>query len=117
MDTTAIPTPFCEFHSQVEENWLDFNGHMNVAYYLRALDERLERLPVFDVRYMDDVLILAESRWKLRRALAQAPRWKQRRALLLQPALRQRLMGITRQQQMRQQLQQQSLGQVGKIGR
>ncbi len=40
------------------------------ALYLRALDERLERLPVFAVRYMDDVLILAPSRWKLRRALA-----------------------------------------------
>ena len=39
------------------------------AFFLRALDERLERLPVFAVRYMDDVLILAESRWKLRRAV------------------------------------------------
>ena len=40
------------------------------AFYLRALDERLARLPVFAVRYMDDVLILAESRWKLRRAVS-----------------------------------------------
>ncbi len=43
MDTTAIPTPFCEFHSQVEENWLDFNGHMNVTYYTRAFDDATER--------------------------------------------------------------------------
>ena len=29
----------------------------------------MERSRVFAVRYMDDALILAESRWKLRRAL------------------------------------------------
>ncbi|MCE2509943.1 MAG: thioesterase family protein [Alphaproteobacteria bacterium] len=39
MDTAAIPMPFCEFHSRVEEGWLDFNGHMNVAYYTRAFDD------------------------------------------------------------------------------
>ncbi|MGB1547099.1 MAG: thioesterase family protein [Alphaproteobacteria bacterium] len=39
MNTAAIPAPFCEFHSKVEESWLDFNGHMNVAYYTRAFDD------------------------------------------------------------------------------
>ena len=42
MDTAAIQTPFCEFRSRVEESWLDFNGHMNVAYYTRAFDDATE---------------------------------------------------------------------------
>ncbi|MEM9281592.1 MAG: reverse transcriptase/maturase family protein [Verrucomicrobiota bacterium] len=40
------------------------------ALYLRKLDQRLSRLPgVFYVRFMDDWVILAETRWKLRRAI------------------------------------------------
>ncbi|MGK0185781.1 MAG: RNA-directed DNA polymerase [Verrucomicrobiales bacterium] len=40
------------------------------AVYLDRLDRRLENLPgVFYVRFMDDWIILAESRWKLRRAV------------------------------------------------
>ena len=40
------------------------------ALYLRGLDERLEGLRgVFYARFMDDWVILAESRWKLRRAV------------------------------------------------
>ena len=34
-----IQVPFCDFHGKVKEDWLDFNGHMNVAYYTRAVDD------------------------------------------------------------------------------
>jgi len=41
--------------------------------YLKGLDERPGALPqsagVLYLRYMDDILILATSRWKLRRAI------------------------------------------------
>jgi hypothetical protein len=39
------------------------------ALYLRALDERLERLGLFYVRFMDDWVVLAPTRWKLRKAI------------------------------------------------
>lgn len=39
MNSEAIPTPFCAYKSRVEKDWLDYNGHMNVAYYTRAFDE------------------------------------------------------------------------------
>jgi RNA-directed DNA polymerase len=39
------------------------------AWYLRELDRRLERLGVKYFRYMDDILILAETRWKLKQAI------------------------------------------------
>ena len=35
----TIQAPFCDFHGKVAESWLDFNGHMNVAYYTRAVDD------------------------------------------------------------------------------
>ena len=35
---TPIPTPFLCTHLKVLPEWIDGNGHMNVAYYLRAFD-------------------------------------------------------------------------------
>jgi RNA-directed DNA polymerase len=39
------------------------------AFFLLELDQRLERLGLFFVRFMDDILVLSPSRWKLRRAV------------------------------------------------
>lgn len=39
------------------------------AIFLHALDKRLERLGLFYVRFMDDWIVLAPTRWKLRRAV------------------------------------------------
>ena len=39
------------------------------AFFLSELDEALERTGLFFVRYMDDVIVLAPTRWKLRRAV------------------------------------------------
>lgn len=40
------------------------------ALYLKALDDALGRSGLYYVRYMDDIVILAPSRWQLRRAVA-----------------------------------------------
>jgi hypothetical protein len=39
------------------------------AFYLNRLDAALEKLDLFYVRFMDDILVLAPTRWKLRRAV------------------------------------------------
>jgi len=39
------------------------------AFYLMDLDNRMETLDVAYFRYMDDILILAPTRWKLKRAI------------------------------------------------
>jgi len=39
------------------------------AFYLLDLDRKMERLDVKYVRYMDDILILAKTRWKLKKAI------------------------------------------------
>jgi retron-type reverse transcriptase len=39
------------------------------AFFLNRLDEQMERLGLFYVRFMDDVLVLAPTRWRLRRAV------------------------------------------------
>jgi hypothetical protein len=39
------------------------------AFFLAELDERLEATGLFFVRFMDDILVLAPTRWKLRRAV------------------------------------------------
>lgn len=31
--------PFCSYQSCVQPDWIDFNGHMNVAYYVLAFDQ------------------------------------------------------------------------------
>jgi RNA-directed DNA polymerase len=40
------------------------------AFYLFDLDRRMEGLDVKYFRYMDDILILARTRWKLKKAIA-----------------------------------------------
>ena len=40
------------------------------AFFLRRLDQRMSRLGLFYVRFMDDILVLAPTRWKLRKAVA-----------------------------------------------
>ena len=39
------------------------------AFYLSELDAQLECLGLFYVRYMDDILVLSPTRWKLRHAV------------------------------------------------
>ena len=39
------------------------------AFFLTEIDEALERLGLFSIRYMDDILVLAPTRWKLRQAV------------------------------------------------
>jgi hypothetical protein len=39
------------------------------AFYLMELDQKMEKLDVKYIRYMDDILILAPTRWKLRKAV------------------------------------------------
>ncbi len=39
------------------------------AFFLHELDQRMERTGLFYVRFMDDILVLAPSRWKLRCAV------------------------------------------------
>jgi hypothetical protein len=39
------------------------------AFYLLELDRRMEKLDVKYFRYMDDILILAPTRWKLKKAI------------------------------------------------
>ena len=39
------------------------------AFFLKELDDRLERLGLFYVRYMDDILVLSPTRWRLRKAV------------------------------------------------
>jgi hypothetical protein len=39
------------------------------AFFLTELDDALEHLGLFAVRYMDDILVLAPTRWKLRAAV------------------------------------------------
>jgi len=39
------------------------------AFFLHELDERMERGSLFYVRFMDDILVLAPTRWTLRRAV------------------------------------------------
>ena len=35
------------------------------AFFLKALDQRMERLGLFYIRFMDDILVLAPTRWRL----------------------------------------------------
>jgi hypothetical protein len=39
------------------------------AFFLNALDERMEKSGLFYVRFMDDILVLSPTRWKLRHAV------------------------------------------------
>lgn len=37
-DANAIPTPFDRFRTEIRQEWIDYNGHMNVAYYVLVFD-------------------------------------------------------------------------------
>ncbi|MDJ0816201.1 MAG: reverse transcriptase domain-containing protein [Desulfobacterales bacterium] len=39
------------------------------AFYLLELDQKIEKLETKNFRYMDDILILAPTRWKLKKAI------------------------------------------------
>ena len=39
------------------------------SFYLYELDKKMEAKPVYYRRYMDDIIVLSPSRWKLRRAI------------------------------------------------
>ena len=39
LDITQIPAPLEIYSERVRPEWIDHNGHMNVAYYLMAFDE------------------------------------------------------------------------------
>ncbi len=39
------------------------------ALYLKPLDDRMKELDVFYARFMDDWIIIAPTRWKLRKAI------------------------------------------------
>ena len=41
------------------------------AFFLHELDQSMERSGLFYARFMDDILVLAPTRWKLRRAVRQ----------------------------------------------
>ncbi len=47
MNMQNIPTPLELPPTTVKPEWIDFNGHMNVAYYLLAFDEASETLDAF----------------------------------------------------------------------
>jgi hypothetical protein len=49
--------------------WVARSPNCWEAFFLGELDTRLEATGLFYVRYMDDVLVLAPTRWKLRRAV------------------------------------------------
>ena len=38
----TIPAPFSEYTCRVQDNWIDYNGHMNVGYYLVSFDEAIK---------------------------------------------------------------------------
>jgi hypothetical protein len=40
------------------------------AFFLNALDDTMKRPGIFYVRFMDDIVVLAKTRWKLRSAVA-----------------------------------------------
>jgi hypothetical protein len=37
--------------------------------FLKQLDDRMERMGLFYVRFMDDILVLSPTRWRLRKAV------------------------------------------------
>lgn len=43
-DLPSIPAPFETDRIGVRPEWIDYNGHMNVAYYIKAFDLALDEL-------------------------------------------------------------------------
>lgn len=44
--TSALAAPFDRHRARVLPEWIDYNGHMNVAFYLYAFDQATETLCV-----------------------------------------------------------------------
>jgi acyl-CoA thioester hydrolase len=42
--TTALPAPFERFEGEVLPAWIDYNGHMNLAYYVVLFDQATDLL-------------------------------------------------------------------------
>ncbi len=55
------------------------------AFYLKALDDELGNSGLYYVRYMDDVLVMAPTRWKLRRGIKRLNRIFQEFSLAKHP--------------------------------
>lgn len=53
--TDATPAPLVGYEGVVGEDWIDANGHMNVAWYDRVFDEAESRL--FEAFAIDDSYI------------------------------------------------------------
>jgi len=43
-DSGGIPTPFLSSVMQIEPQWIDYNGHLNMAYYNVMFDRALDEL-------------------------------------------------------------------------
>jgi acyl-CoA thioester hydrolase len=41
-DLADIPAPFDRYRGEVRQDWIDYNGHMNVAYYVLTFDHGTE---------------------------------------------------------------------------
>lgn len=46
MGMTLVDNGLCEYRVTVGRDWLDYNEHMNVAFYLKAFDDAGEHLTV-----------------------------------------------------------------------
>lgn len=44
LDLSRIRAPFETDRVSVRPEWIDYNGHMNVAYYIRAFDEAFDEI-------------------------------------------------------------------------
>jgi acyl-CoA thioester hydrolase len=44
LDLSRIRSPFETDRAFVRPDWIDYNGHMNVAYYIKAFDEAFDEL-------------------------------------------------------------------------
>lgn len=43
-DLTTSPAPFVSRMQEVEKDWIDYNGHLNMAYYLVLFDRSVDAL-------------------------------------------------------------------------
>jgi acyl-CoA thioester hydrolase len=42
MKNSKVLVPFKSQNRRVQKEWIDYNGHMNVAYYTLAFDEAID---------------------------------------------------------------------------
>lgn len=58
-DPDSIPAPLELHHETVKPEWIDYNGHMNVAYYLLIFDHNVDA--VFDYIGLDEAFRAANN--------------------------------------------------------